>query len=87
MSTLTFFSEVKSAWVMIVCLWYVGWVRGVVAVIATGPRSTCAHQRMPRALMQVDRFRRQLGVWVITQDFCFLFYLIPMTIVEDARVL
>ena len=36
---------------MIICSSDVGWGRGVVAVIATGPRVTFAYQRIPRALM------------------------------------
>lgn len=33
----------------------VGWGRGVVAVIATGPRFTFAHQQMPHAFLNVGR--------------------------------
>ena len=50
---------------MIISLSDVGCGQGVVAVIATGPRLKYAYQRIPRALMQADRFRRWSGAWVI----------------------
>lgn len=50
-STWTFFFEIKPAWVMVVCSNDVGWGRGVVTVIATGPRFSFAHQQMLLALL------------------------------------
>ena len=55
---LTILLLIKSTWVMIICSSEVCWGKGVVTVIASGPHVTFAYQRIPRALMQVDPFRR-----------------------------